>query len=671
VIWNNLAGKKMNCILYFSILSVTLILGQIISSGNGQLQNSIQRGTNYDHGLNQFQAIAQNSVRGNSNTDETAREKFPKSNSYSNPGFIFFNSKSGVVNFWLSSFWKDQFNSCISNFSCGDNFSTGWKDNKSFQISSNSNINDTWSWIYGQNMSVKPDENYRFVAHMKLNNWAKQSHVVLEGFNETSKEWHQIKLCPSGTNGPLEWRQFSCLVEIPLNTTKIRPILNAGWSSQAGKEAITWFDSLYLIKLDRPVIRDLNLKAELVYQGLENPTTVAFLGPNDLLVSENHVGKIERIVNGVKVSKPLLDLAVAKSSGLLGIATQNNLTTRETSSKNGSAYVFLYFTAAHKDDGEGIGNRLYRYELVDNRLVNPKLLLNLPAGSLHNGGQILIGPDKYLYVIIGELMDRIGLTNEKSKALNNQSKYANDPDGRGGILRFDQNGQPIGARGILGDYSPLNKYYAYGIRNSFGTDFDPLTGNLWDTENGPAFGDEINLVKPGFDSGWRKVQGIWNVADGIKGAENKGGLASESPDSLVDFNGKGKYRSPEFTWNNTVAPTALKFLSTDKLGKQYENDMFVADANNGRIYHFKLNQNRTGLLLQGPLTDKVADRDKELDNVIFATGFRGTTDLKIGPDGYLYVVAYVAGKIFRIVPDDLITKLDSLSSSLEKLAYNR
>ena len=53
----------------------------------------------------------------------------------------------------------------------------------------------------------------------------------------------------------------------------------------------------------------------------------------------------------------------------------------------------------------------------------------------------------------------------------------------------------------------LNKYYAYGIRNSFGIDFDPVTGNLWDTENGPGFGDEINLVEPGFNSGWSRVQG--------------------------------------------------------------------------------------------------------------------------------------------------------------------
>lgn len=52
-------------------------------------------------------------------------------------------------------------------------------------------------------------------------------------------------------------------------------------------------------------------------------------------------------------------------------------------------------------------------------------------------------------------------------------------------------------------------YYGYGIRNSFGIYFDPITGKLWDTENGPNYGDEINLVEPGFNSGWSQIQDVW------------------------------------------------------------------------------------------------------------------------------------------------------------------
>ena len=141
-------------------------------------------------------------------------------------------------------------------------------------------------------------------------------------------------------------------------------------------------------------------------------------------------------------------------------------------------------------------------------------------------------------------------------------------------------------------------------------DFDPVTGKLWDTENGANWGDEINLVEPGFNRGWNKVQGIWK--DHIRDNQFNASDITYHPSDLVDFDGKGKYRSPEFVWKYTVGPTALKFLNSDKLGKQYENDMFVGDVNNGRIYHFKLNDNRTGLLLDGPLVDKIADTDKDL-----------------------------------------------------------
>ena len=83
------------------------------------------------------------------------------------------------------------------------------------------------------------------------------------------------------------------------------------------------------------------------------------------------------------------------------------------------------------------------------------------------------------------------------------------PDGRSGILRITQDGQPVEENGILGNEYPLNLYYAYGIRNSFGLDFDPVTGILWDTENGPDNGDEINLVGAGFNSGSAKIWGKW------------------------------------------------------------------------------------------------------------------------------------------------------------------
>jgi hypothetical protein len=234
-------------------------------------------------------------------------------------------------------------------------------------------------------------------------------------------------------------------------------------------------------------------------------------------------------------------------------------------------------------------NCVYRYELLNNQLVNPKLLLSLPAtpGPQHNGGRMLVGPDNDLYVAIGDLR------RHRTKSQNFQN--GTDPDRTGGILRITQDGKPVG-KGILGDKYPLNLYYGYGIRNSFGIDFDPVTGKLWDTENGPGFGDEINLVEPGFNSGWMQIQGVWKTIGGFP-PQLEGPVVTNPEGRLVDFGGKGKYRAPEIVWNQTVGPTALKFLNSTKLGKQYQNDMFVGDFNNGNLYHFKLNNQRNGLIL--------------------------------------------------------------------------
>jgi aldose sugar dehydrogenase len=388
----------------------------------------------------------------------------------------------------------------------------------------------------------------------------------------------------------------------------------------------------------KPTLTDSNLKVEQVVEGLDTPTTMAFLRPNDILVLGKDTGSVKRILNGKLLYQPLLDVNVANSVErcMCGIAISKN---------NSTTYVFLYYTEIEGNDGEDregrepLANRLYRYQLVNDKLVNPTLLLDLPAtpGPRHNGGAIIIGPDNNLYVPVGDIDGSF-----KEEETETQAQNYNDgvePDGRSGILRITQDGQPVG-EGILGNSIPLKLYYAYGIRNSFGLAFDPVTGKLWATENGPEDDDEINLVEPGFNSGWVQVHGLARLTPEF------------DPSELVDFDKKGHYRDPELVWQNTAGPTAVLFMTSDKLGSQYVNDMFVADVHHGSIYHFKLNADRTHLALPPQLDDKVISNSTAdvLDEIIFGENFGGITDLKIGPDGYLYVVSVGLGKIFRIAP---------------------
>jgi len=395
----------------------------------------------------------------------------------------------------------------------------------------------------------------------------------------------------------------------------------------------------YSLSPVNPHVFDSSLKVEQVVEDLQAPTTMAFLGPNDFLVLEKNNGTVIRVLNGKILDEPLLDVNVANSveRGMCGIAV----------SKNGTkTYVFLYFTEINGKDGddrkgiEPIGNRLYRYEFVDDKLVNPTLLMDLPAypGPRHNGGAIEIGPDNNIYIPVGDI-DGSFKSDFQHTQVQNFAGGKVVADGRNGILRITQNGEPVG-EGILGDSMPLRLYYAYGIRNSFGLDFDPITGFLWDTENGPQDGDEINLVEPGFNSGWNEIYGFSSSQKAFNLNE------------LVTFDDRGHYEEPKLVWTKSTGLTALIFLDTDRLGHQYRNNVFVGSVHNGHIYRFELNSQRNDIALPQILANRLIQNPINVgaQKVIFASGLGGVTDLTVGPDGYLYIVSISEGKIFRILP---------------------
>jgi len=276
-------------------------------------------------------------------------------------------------------------------------------------------------------------------------------------------------------------------------------------------------------------------------------------------------------------------------------------------------------------------------------LINPILLLDLPPNPIngraeHIGGKVRIGPDNNIYVMAGEV------GGHRTQAQN----IANGPppNGLGGVLRITQDGGTLDDNNSFGNDTPLVVYYAMGIRNSFGMDFDPVTGTLWDTENGPTAGDEINMIPPGFNGGWSQIQGY--AKDDLMGN-------GATPNDLV-YLGKSKYYDPKFAWRIPIGPTALKFLDSSKLGKEYENNMFVGDINNGNLYRFTLNPQRDAISIGATyvgdikgLADNEVDNPPEMEPIIFAGGFGGITDLQVGPDGYLYVLTY-NGDMYRILP---------------------
>ena len=382
--------------------------------------------------------------------------------------------------------------------------------------------------------------------------------------------------------------------------------------------------------------------------GLSQPTAMAFIGPSDILVLQKADGRVRRIINGALQPGQVLDLAVDSDSerGLLGIAVHPNFPS--------TPFVYLYFTQSSTSSdtsGSPLANRIFRYTWNGSVLVSPILILDLPVtpGPNHDGGAITFGPDGKLYAVIGDL-------NRDGQLQNFSSGSA--PDDTGVIVRINEDGTVPSDNPFVSQGGNLAKYYAYGVRNSFGLAFDPLTGKLWDTENGPASYDEINLVQAGFNSGWERIMGpISRDAEGTS--------------DLVSFDGSNHYADPKFSWSSTVGPTAIVFLNSTCLGDQYENDVFVGDINNGRLYHFKPNATRNGFVFAGAgLSDLVADSGTELQEVILGTGFGGITDLKVGPDGLLYVLSFGLGKIFVLSgkPDVEFETVSALPAPLSVLA---
>jgi aldose sugar dehydrogenase len=422
-----------------------------------------------------------------------------------------------------------------------------------------------------------------------------------------------------------------------------------------------------------PSVKDNSLKLEQVISGLSFPTSMAFIDNNNILVLEKNTGHVRLISNGIMQNESVLKVKVNSENelGLLGIAilkdidyrqiynhddittkkvvnAANNNTagnTRETN--NTTTYAFLYFTKPKNNTNSEdiLRNSIYRYEWNGKSLVNPTLIFTLPAkpGLYHDGGKLVIGPDNNLYAVIGDLNSIYGT------AQNHDSRR--ESNGTSGILRINPiNGSPVKDNPFIPQYSEINNtnnsrltpyYYAYGIRNSFGIAFDPVTRILWDTENGEDKYDEINIVKPGFNSGWHKIMGPVSA--------NK-----MTEKDLISVPGS-HYSNPVFSWRYAIGVTDIEFFNSSKLGSEYRNNIFVGDINNGNLYYFEVNESRTGLKLDynndsKGLKDMVADNKNELSEIIFGSGFKGITDIQTGPDGYLYILTYLDGKLYRIVP---------------------
>jgi aldose sugar dehydrogenase len=385
-----------------------------------------------------------------------------------------------------------------------------------------------------------------------------------------------------------------------------------------------------------PQLNDNDLLVQpVIEEELLFPTSMVFVDNNTLLVTQKNDGNVIAVINGTLKKQPAISVEVNNEGfkGLLGVAVME-----KPSSSSYAKFVFLYFTELYGQDQTR--NRVYRYEWNQENqvLVNGTMILDLPAEleSIHNAGKLEADKNGNLYAVIGDL--------------GRDGQLQNVPEGPAAddtsvIIRITENGSSVIDNPFSNSSNEkMEKYYAYGIRNSFGLAIDPISGLLWDTENGPDSYDEINIVYPGFNSGWNKIMGPISDSDIEQ---------SDLEEELMTFEGS-RYADPIFSWEEPIGVTDLEFLNSTALGPEYAYNLFVGDINSGNLYYFELNNNRTGIKLDEndleDLTDRVAGDEEEVSDIIFGSGFgHGITDIEMGPDGFLYILTF-NGSIHRITP---------------------
>ena len=370
----------------------------------------------------------------------------------------------------------------------------------------------------------------------------------------------------------------------------------------------------------KTTLYEMSFTKEEFIIGLASPTQMAFVDDDTLLVLEKNNGKVRVINNGVLEEEAAYDFNVYAplESGLVGIL-------------NYEGDIYIYVTESLADGEPALGNYIYKFNWDGEKLTNKEIMNILPArdSPRHHGGAMAAGLDGTIYAVIGDLNKA---REEKAGAL--QNSFYDGIDDSSVIIKVGLNENELKPSE---SENPFEHYRAIGIRNSFGLAIDPLTGNLWETENGWTINspDEINLVPTKFNSGW-------NV---------KMGNASEEEISKMRFP-EFPYSPPEFGWDPNVAPTSLIFVE-DRWGEEFKNSLLVGGCNKGVIYKFELNSERNGFVFDDEnLQDLLLSPTDSDEEIVFARDLGCVVDMEFGSDNALYVSAISNnGLIYKIIPE--------------------
>jgi len=463
---------------------------------------------------------------------------------------------------------------------------------------------------------------------------------------------------------------------------------------------------------------DPNLQVTTYATGLTQPIGLVFIGPNDALVPEKASGQIKRVINGVVQPTPALDLAVNSASerGLLSVVLDPGFPA--------TPYAYVRWTESSTGADSNVlsevpllGNRVDRFIWNGSTLTLDRTLIRLRARQTdnvavpgqnpatanpnengnQNGGVMRFGPDGKLYLFMGDQGRRGWLQNLPNGPFLTAPQVDDTfggpaPDNAhlaGTILRLNPDGttpadNPFFSSGAAmgGEVGAnIQRVFSYGHRNSFGMAFDPLSGSLWETENGDDSFSELNRVVPGMNGGWIQIAGPLSRISQFKSIETTefGSSLQQNryPPTRIAYSASlalnrmfslpgAAYVDPQLSWKCEIGPSGTTFVNGTALGPEYAGTLWFGSARSfqqvggtgGSLYRLRLTPNRLQVDVSGDprLADRVADNlsrpqkfeGTESETLLIGEGFGITPALEQGPDGNLYVVSLTDNVIYKI-----------------------
>jgi len=365
---------------------------------------------------------------------------------------------------------------------------------------------------------------------------------------------------------------------------------------------------------------DTNTKQRIrvvtIATGLIHPWSIAFLPDGKTLLVSERAGRLRIIRDGVLDPQPIWEAPAPPKPGndlLHSVAVHPQFAQNQ-----------LVYVSYPKWGDRGNTLAVARGRLEGAKLTDVREIFVADAWETSGNlaGRILFGPDRTLYVTVGD-RDRLCCIEKDDNSLRMKAQSLDNHVGK--VLRIRDDGSAPPDNPFFGRTGAKPEIYTYGHRNSYGLAFHPETGALWQAEIGPMGGDEVNILVPGKNYGWPLVS---------MGRNYTGTLVSSEPWFRPEM------ENARMFWVPSISPSSIMFYTGDKF-PSWKNNLFVGALNGKQLQRVAFNQpsqaeRREPLLL--PMNVRIRD-------------------VQQGPDGLVYVATELVsggndadGTVLRIEP---------------------